>query len=917
MSQCLEMSVGSPWARPHLGSSPDSRSVRRTLLFVLAGIGAASMAAPRSAGAADPKIAVKAHVRPEVLAPHEVGCLCVDIDIPPGFHLWSLDPGPGPLPLTLALEPGAPLAFDGPWHGPLPQTRLDRGFKRELAFYEGERVHLERSVRLDVRDDRATERTATLIIHGQICTDETCIPQATRVEVTVRVAGETETAGALPPEPKGPVLAERSPATPSATAVPSGPEPASAASGDAVETSTSQALDAAKKEGVVAFMLLAFLFGFSALATPCVFPAIPLTVSFFSKYSKESFGRGARLALVYALTMVAAFTGLGVLISVIFGVTGIQRFAAHPAFNLVLALVLLFFSLNLLGMFEITTPDWLLVGVNRLEARYGRSTGLPSADGAKKTGGALDYAVVAVAAITATTVFFTCTVAFVGLVLVAAARGQWFWPTIGMLAFASAFALPFFLLALFPQAAARLRGKAGNWLTMTRVTLGFLELAAAMKFLSNADLVWSLNLLSRDVVLAIWIPLFALAGLYMLGKLHLGEGSASEGGRVSVVQVLASIAMFALSIHMAVGLFSGRPLGGWIDGWLPPRDYPVARGAGTKGAATEARAGAGESARGLVWMDDLAAARRRAHEKRTLVFANYTGYTCTNCRYMEGAVFPRPEIERLLETMTLVELYTDGGRPEHERNREDQAARFGTAALPLYAVERSDGTILGTFASSTNDANEFKTFLERAIERDRKETKRLEAANGPPPRGRRDPDRALAAADAEGEAPRGLILRTTRLADGRPEPAIVPGKWTLVNFWASWCAPCIEELEQFMVRIGRDLEAQGGHFATVAIEDDTGVALAKEKLKRLGLSPASALRLPADPSPEELDPSLEFSGALPYTILISPSGQVVWKHREKLTRKRLEGALACFVTTAPADAKALALLQEKCVSARP
>src|SRR5262249_33978227 len=155
-------------------------------------------------------------------------------------------------------------------------------------------------------------------------------------------------------------------------------------------------------------------------------------------------------------------------------------------------------------------PAFALGFVNKLESKYGRASGVMKS-------GAGDYLVVAIAAVTATTVFFTCTVAFVGLVLVAAAQGEWFWPTIGMVSFASAFALPFFLLAMFPQGARRLRGKAGNWLTMTRVTLGFLEIAAATKFLSNADLRWTLHLLTRDVVLAIWIPLFALCGLFLLG----------------------------------------------------------------------------------------------------------------------------------------------------------------------------------------------------------------------------------------------------------------------------------------------------------------------------------------------------------------------------------------------------------------
>src|SRR5262249_13556872 len=137
-------------------------------------------------------------------------------------------------------------------------------------------------------------------------------------------------------------------------------------------------------------------------------------------------------------------------------------------------------------------------------------------------------------------------------------------------AFSSAFALPFFLLAMFPQAAQRLRGKSGNWLGATRVTLGFFELAAASKFLSNADLVWKWNLLSRSVVLSVWVPLFALCGLFLLGKLRFGDEPLGEESKVSVLRVLVAMGVFALSLHLAVGLFNGKPIGGWIDGWLPP-----------------------------------------------------------------------------------------------------------------------------------------------------------------------------------------------------------------------------------------------------------------------------------------------------------------------------------------------------------
>jgi thiol-disulfide isomerase/thioredoxin len=237
--------------------------------------------------------------------------------------------------------------------------------------------------------------------------------------------------------------------------------------------------------------------------------------------------------------------------------------------------------------------------------------------------------------------------------------------------------------------------------------------------------------------------------------------------------------------------------------------------------------------------------------------------------------------------MVLVELYTDGGKPEHDRNRDDQVARFGTAALPLYSVEDAQGHVIASFPSSTNDVEEFRRFLETARDAGKARAAAVPAAIAPAQAVRGVLGASIVPAGI-GASP--LLLQTTRLADGAPASAVAPGQWSLVNLWATWCSPCREELEGFLVATGKKLASHGVAFRAVAVETDAKLSEARRDMSQLGVSAEAALRIEAD-ADDAVEPKLEWDGNLPFTFLVSPRGEVVWRHTGALQREQLHSAL--------------------------
>ncbi len=441
-------------------------------------------------------------------------------------------------------------------------------------------------------------------------------------------------------------------------------------------------LDAAIDEGFFSFVILAFSMGLLALLTPCVFPMIPITVSFFTHQGETGKGKPITNAIIYTLGIIATFSIIGFILALTLGASGANQLAANPWVNIFIAALFIYFALSLFGMYEIQLPSVLRQYSLKQEGR----------------GGVMGTLFMAV---TFTLTSFTCTVQFVGLLLVAASQGQWFWPMIGMVVFSAAFALPFFFLALFPQYLAKMP-KSGGWLNSVKVVMGFLELAAAFKFISNTDLVWGWGFFSHNTVLAVWAVLMLLTGIYLLGKIQLPHDSPVAS--ISVPRLMLSTVFLTFGLYLTSGLF-GQKIHGLIYSYLPPIVESESGAVRTNGASI---------AEEFNWYRNLDEGLVKARATGKSVFIDFTGYTCTNCRWMEANTFTKTEVKHRFGEMILVQLYTDGG-PNHRENQQYEIDRFGTAALPFYVILSPDDDIITTFPGMTRSLDDFLDFLDKGL----------------------------------------------------------------------------------------------------------------------------------------------------------------------------------------------------------
>jgi thiol:disulfide interchange protein DsbD len=448
-----------------------------------------------------------------------------------------------------------------------------------------------------------------------------------------------------------------------------------------------------------ALLLEAILWGLAMLLTPCVFPMVPMTVSFFLKAS-DNVHQGRFKAFMYGVFIVLLYT---VPVVLLFGLTRLiggetvtadifNWLATHWLPNILFFLVFFIFALSFFGAFEITLP----------------SSWSTSADAKTGKGG---LAGVFFMALTLVLVSFSCTGPIVGSVLLKSTQGQFWTPMITMLAFSVAFALPFTIFALFPQLLKKL--KSGSWLNSVKVVLGFVELALGLKFLSTADQTYHWHILDREVYLALWIVIFTLLGLYLLGKIRFKYDGPTE--HVSILRLLLSIGVFSFVVYLIPGMW-GAPLKG-LSGYLPPlstQDFVVYSGTGVPSGPSSVTPEEGTItvAHGLQSYLTLEEACQAAREQGKPVFVDITGLGCVNCREMEARVWSDPEVlRRLRENFILVTLNTD----DHDRLPEGRwlttpagktlktvgsvnsyvaRTRFGVNAQPNYIILDADGQVL-------------------------------------------------------------------------------------------------------------------------------------------------------------------------------------------------------------------------------
>ncbi len=589
---------------------------------------------------------------PEPVSPGSTVVLRLHADIAPGYHLYSLTtPKGGPIRTTLSLK-DSPAFEDARMYQSSPDRHNDPNLNVPVEIFSGP---TDFPIQAKIKPD-AVFGTAILTAQTryQACSDEICLPPVTRT------ASATITIG------KGASVTNAS--VPSAYHLVSGP--------------TSTALKPSAVSGVsmpldFRFLLLAFGFGLVAIFTPCVFPTVPLTISYFLNQQGNSRGAAVRQAFLFSAGIVVLFSVTGVIVTLIAGPFGVVQLASSPWVNGIIAVVFFALGLSLLGAFELTLPSGLLTRL----------------DGASQKGGVLGGLLLG---LTFCLTSFACVGPFLGTLLAASVQSSGWQPVLGMVAFAAGLATPFFLLSLFPAFLNRLP-RSGAWLSRVKIVFGFVILAVALKYLASVDQVLQLHLLTRERFVALWFALFLMAALYLWGQLKLLH--AQEKSEIGLGRLLSGAALLAFAVSLLPALWGGNL--GELESFLPAADTQTSIIVSASGQTAN-----------LLWLkDNYPQGLAQAQREHKPLLVSFSGYACTNCHWMKANIFPRPEISAALGKFVLVELYTDGTDAASGKNQTLEQDRFSTVALPYYVILDEKEKEVAHQAGLTRDPQQFLSFL--------------------------------------------------------------------------------------------------------------------------------------------------------------------------------------------------------------
>lgn len=629
-------------------------------------------------------------------------------NIDAGWHVYSTDlPSGGPISATFNVEKiqGAELM------GKLtPQGKeienFDKVFEMKLRYFENTATFVQKFKITD-----ASYQIEGYLEYGA-CNDENCLPP-TEVPFSFSGKGNAATATVATSETKAETVNQ--PAAENSVAETTAIDSATTVALSDNETSVQDYWTPVIKElnsygettsqqdrSWIYIFFAGFIGGLLALFTPCVWPIIPMTVSFFLKRSKDK-KKGIRDAWTYGASIVVIYVALGLAITLIFGASALNALSTNAVFNILFCLMLIIFAASFFGAFELTLPSkWS----NAVDSKAEQTSGLLS---------------IFLMAFTLSLVSFSCTGPIIGFLLVeVSTTGSVIAPAIGMLGFSIALALPFTLFAMFPSWLKSMP-KSGGWMNVIKVTLGFLELAFALKFLSVADLAYGWRILDRETFLALWIVIFGLLGFYLLGKIKFPHDD--DDNTTSVPRFFMALISLAFAVYMVPGLW-GAPLKA-VSAFAPPmttQDFNLYN--------NEVHAK----------FDDYDAGMEYAKRNGKPVMLDFTGYGCVNCRKMEAAVWTDPKVSKLMtDDYVLITLYVDNKEPlpEHIKVMENgkertlrtvgdkwsylQRSKFGANAQPFYVLIDNEGKPLNKSYSYDEDIDKYVDFLQTGLDNYKKE----------------------------------------------------------------------------------------------------------------------------------------------------------------------------------------------------